>query len=93
VDKMIGKPKSTIEVDTRTYPEFAKHYLRTGSDSFPILSFLYSGKIKFLGNTKFEGIIATNSQYFVYFESGRLQSDKDCDAFIATVENLVSNLL
>jgi len=93
VDKMIGKPKSSIEVDPRTYPEFAKHYWLKGSDSGPILAFLSPGKITFLGNTKFEGIIATNSQYFVYFESGRLQSDKDCDTFIATVETLVSNLL
>jgi hypothetical protein len=93
VDKMIGKPKSSIEVDPRTYPEFAKHYWLKGSDSGPILAFLSPGKITFLGNTKFEGIIAANSQYFVYFESGRLQSDKDCDTFIATVEALVSNLL
>ena len=93
VDKMIGKPKSSIEVDPRTYPEFVKHYWLKGSESGPILAFLSPGKITFLGNTKLEGVVATNSQYFVYFESGSLRNDKDCDLFIATVENLVSNLL
>jgi hypothetical protein len=93
VDKLTGKPKSSIEVDPSTYPEFAKHYWLKCSDSGTIFAFLSPGKITFLGNTKLEGVIATNSQYFVYFESGRLQSDKDCDMFIATVENLVSNLL
>ena len=93
VDKMTGKPKSSIDVDPRSFPEFAKHYWLKGSDSGSVFAFLSLEKITFLGNTKLIGIIATNSQYFVYFELGSLRSENDYDTFIATVEKLAANLL
>jgi hypothetical protein len=93
VDKIVGKPTSNIEVDPRMFPEFAKHYWLKGSDSGAVLVFLSPGKMTFLGNTKIEGVLATNSQYFVYFESGSLRSENDYDTFIATVEKLAANLL
>jgi hypothetical protein len=93
VDKLTGKPRSRIDVDARTFPEFAKHYWLEGSDSAAILAFLLPPKIAFLGNSKAEGVIATNSRYFVYFESGSLRSERDYDSFITTVETLIANLL
>jgi hypothetical protein len=93
VDKMTGKPKSNIDVDPRMFPEFAKHYWLKGADSSAVLTFLSPEKITFLGNTKLEGVIATNSHYFVYFELGMPRTENDYDAFIATMEKLVTNLL
>src|SRR3981189_1157903 len=93
VDKMTGKPKSSIDVDPRNFPEFAKHYWLKGSDRGAVLAFLSPEKMTFLGNKKLEGIIATNSRYFVYFELGSLRSENDYDTFIATVEKLAANLL
>ena len=93
VDKMVGKPQLKIDVDPRNFPEFAKHYWLKGSDSGAVFAFLSPEKIAFLENTKFEGVVSTNSRYFVYFESGSLRSEHDYDTFIATVENLVANLL
>jgi len=93
VDKMTGKPKSSIDVDPRSFPEFAKHYWLKGADRGAVLAFLSPEKITFLGNTKLEGTIATNSQYIVYFELGGLRSENDYDTFIATVEKLAANLL
>ncbi len=93
VDKMTGKPKSSIDVDPSSFPEFAKHYWLKGADRGAVLAFLSPEKMTFLGNTKLEGIIATNSQYFVYFELGSLRSENDYDTFIATVEKLAANLL
>jgi len=43
-------------VDPRNFPEFAKHYWLTGSDSGAVLAFLSPEKIAFLENTKFEGV-------------------------------------
>jgi hypothetical protein len=57
------------------------------------LPFLYPHQIAFLGNSKAEGVMATNSRYFVYFESGSLRSERDYDTFITTVETLIANLL
>ena len=93
VDKMVGKPQLKIDVDPRNFPEFAKHYWLKGSDSGAVFAFLSPEKIAFLENTKFEGVVSTNSHYFVYFESGSLRSEHDYDTFIATVEKLVANLL
>jgi len=93
VDKLAGKPKSNIDVDPRNFPEFAKHYWLKGADSGAVLAFLSPDKITFLGNIKLEGTIATNSNYFVYFELGSLRSEQDFDTFISNVEKLVTNLL
>ena len=93
VDKMVGRPKSDINVDPRSFPEFAKHYWLKGPDSAAVLAFLSPEKITFLGNTKLEGTIATNSHYFVYFELGSPRTENDYDTFISTVQKLVTNLL
>lgn len=93
VNKMVGKPQSKIDVDPRTFPEFAKHFWLKGPDSAAVLAFLSPEKITFLGNTKLEGTIAANSHYFVYFELGTLRIENDYDTFISTVEKLVTNLL
>jgi hypothetical protein len=93
VDKMVGKPQSKIDIDPISFPEFAKHCWLKGTDSAAVLAFLSPEKITFLGNTKLEGTVATNSHYFVYFELGMLRSENDYDTFISTVEILVTNLL
>jgi hypothetical protein len=64
-----------------------------GVDGTAVLAYLSPEKITFLGNTKLEGTVATNSHYFVYFELGMLRSENDYDTFISTVEKLVTNLL
>jgi hypothetical protein len=93
VDKLVHKPESTIAVDSRNFPEFTKHYWLKGLDSQAVLAFLSPEKIFFLQNVKFPGIIAANSHYFVYFELGRLQTERDYDNFIQMVEKLAANLL
>jgi hypothetical protein len=79
-------------VDAGTFPKFAKHYWLQGSDSAAVLAFLVPSKLAFLGNSKAEGVIATNSRYFVYFKSG-LRSERDYDTFITTAETLIANFL
>jgi hypothetical protein len=93
VEKMTRKAASNIEVDPRISPQFAKHYWLKGPDSSAVLAFLSPEKLSFLGNTSLEGVVATNSRYFVYFESGRLRSEQDYDSFIGTVDKLAANLL
>jgi hypothetical protein len=93
VDKLTGKPKSSIEIGPGAAPEFSSHYWLKGPDSGEVLAFLSPDKLRFLGSTKLAGVIATNANYLVYFEYGGLHSAGDFDAFIATVENLVGHLL
>jgi hypothetical protein len=93
VDQLTGKLRSRMDVDAGTFPEFAKQYWLEGSDSAAVLAFLVPPQIAFLGNSKAEGVMATNSRYFVYFESGSLRSERDYDTFITTVETLIANLL
>jgi hypothetical protein len=93
VEKMAGKPASTIELDPRMSPQFAKHYWLNGADSSAVLAFLSPEKLSFLENTNLAGTIATNAHYFVYFESGSLSSEQEYDAFIGIVDKLAANLL
>ena len=93
VEKMTGKPASSIEVDATFSPQFAKHYWLKGPDSGAVLAFLSPEKLSFLENTSLTGVIATNSQYFVYFESGKMRSEQDYDSFVGTVDKLAANLL
>jgi len=93
VDKLTGKPKSSIDVDPSKDSEFAKHYWLKGADSGEVAAFLSPEKLRFLANTKLAGVIATNANYLVYSEYGALSSAGDFDSFIATVENLVAHLL
>jgi len=93
VEKMVGKPALNIDVDPRNFPQFAKHYWLNGADRSSVLAFLSSEKMAFLESTPLSGIIATNSHYFVYFESGTLRSEQDYDSFIETAEKLAAHLL
>ncbi len=93
VDKLTGKPKSSIEVDPGKDSEFAKHYWLKEADNGAVVAFLGPEKLRFLGNTKLAGVIATNANYLVYSEYGALSSAGDFDSFIATVENIVAHLL
>jgi hypothetical protein len=93
VGKIVGAPKATINVDARQYPEFSAHFWIRGSDSGAVTAFLSPDKIRFLETAKLEGILATNTNYLVYFEDGVLLREKDFDSFIARVETLVANIL
>ena len=93
VEKMAGQPSSNIEVDSRVSPQFAKHYWLKGSDSAAVLAFLTPEKISFLENRSLPGVVATNSHYFVYFESGSLRTEQDYDSFTKTVDNLAASIL
>ena len=93
VGKMVGAPKTTINVDARQYPEFSAHFWIRGSDPGAVTAYLSHDKIRFLETAKLQGILATNANYLVYFEDGVLLSEKDFDSFIARVETLVTNML
>jgi hypothetical protein len=93
VDKIVGASKSTIEVDARQYPEFSAHFWIRGSDPAAVIAFLSAEKTRFLEAAKLEGVLATNTNYLVYFEQGFLRSEQDFDGFIARVERLVANIL
>ncbi len=93
VEKMAGNPTPTIALDERNFPQFAKHYWLKGTDDGAVLAFLSPQKIAFLENRKLPGTIATNSHYFVYFESGSLRTEQDYDRFIETVDQIATNML
>lgn len=93
VGKISGTPNLAIEFDRSQYPEFSANYWLKGSDPAAVAAFLSPAKIRFLEATKLEGIIATNTDYLVYFEDGVLLRDEDFDSFIARVEKIVANLL
>jgi hypothetical protein len=92
VGKISGTPNLAIEFDRGQYPEFSANYWLKGSDH-AVTAFLSPDKIRFLEATKLEGIIATNTNYLVYFEYGVLLRDEDFDSFIARVDKIVANVL
>ena len=55
--------------------------------------FLSPSKVKFIENAKLPGILATNTNYLVYFEDGVLVEEGDFDSFIARIETIIANLL
>jgi hypothetical protein len=93
VEKMAGKPAPSIDVDPGISPQFAKHYWVKGPESSAVLSFLSPEKLSFLEHSNLAGVIATNAQYFVYFETGSLRTEQDYDTFIGIVDKLAANLL
>ena len=93
VDKISGTPNLVIELDHNQYPEFSANYWLKGSDHAAVIAFLSPAKIRFLEATKLEGIIATNTNYLVYFEYGVLLREEDFDSFISRVEKIVANVL
>jgi hypothetical protein len=76
VEKMVGKATPTIALDERNFPQFAKQYWVKSPDNGAVLAFLSAEKMTFLENSKLPGTIATNSHYFVYFESGSLRTEQ-----------------
>jgi hypothetical protein len=58
-----------------------------------VKEFLSPSKVKFIENTKLPGILATNTNYLVYFEDGVLVEEGDFDSFIARIETIIANLL
>ena len=93
VGKITGKPEPAINVDPRQYPEFSAHYWIRGSDSAAVTTFLSPERIKYIEAAKLDGTIATNANYLVYFEDGKLRNEKDFDSFIGTAEKLIANIL
>ena len=93
VENIAHVPQAEIHLDARLYPDFAKHFWIRGSDAAAVTSFLSDGKIRFLETAKLEGTLATNANYLVYFEDGKLTSEQDFDSFIARAEAIVANFL
>jgi hypothetical protein len=92
VGKMVGEPKTAIDVDPRLYPDFSAHYWIRGSDA-AVSAFLSPEKLRFIETAKLPGVLATNANYLVYFEDGTLRTEPDFDSFIATVEKVIAGIL
>ena len=73
VENIAHVPQAEIHLDARQYPNFAKHFWIRGSDAAAVTSFLSDGKIRFLETANLGGTLATNANYLVYFEDGKLQ--------------------
>jgi hypothetical protein len=93
VEKIAHVSQAEVHVDARQYPEFAAHFWIKGSDAAAVNSFLSDGKIRFLETANLGGTLATNANYLVYFEDGKLATEQDFDAFIGRVETIVANFL
>jgi hypothetical protein len=93
VDKLAHLSQPQIRVDARLYPEFAAHFWINGSDAAAVTAFLSGDKIRFLASANLTGTLATNANYLVYFEDGKLQTGQDFDSFIARTEAIVANFL
>jgi hypothetical protein len=93
VQKLVGKPAPTIDVDRRMGSEFADHYWLEAPDGDAIFTFLSPEKLAFIASAGLKGTIATNPNYLVYREDGDFLGESDFDSFISTVEKIVTNLL
>jgi hypothetical protein len=93
VDKLAHLSQPEIRVDARLYPEFAAHFWIKGPDAAAVTAFLSGDKIRFLESAKLAGTLATNANYLVYFEGGKLQTEQDFDSFIGKAETIVANFL
>lgn len=93
VERLAHQSQPDVRVDARLYPEFAAHFWIKGPDAAAVTAFLSDDKIRFLETTKLPGTLATNANYLVYFEDGKLVSEQDFDSFIAKAESIVANFL
>lgn len=93
VEKIAHVSQAEIHLDARQYPNFAAHFWIRGSDAAAVTSFLSDGKIRFLEAANLGGTLATNANYLVYFEDGKLTTEQDFDAFIAKSESIAANFL
>jgi hypothetical protein len=93
VEKLAHLSQPEIRVDARMYPDFAAHFWIKGPDASVVAAFLSGDKIRFLESAKLAGTLATNANYLVYFEEGKLETEQDFDSFIAKAESIVANFL
>jgi hypothetical protein len=93
VEKLAHLSQPEIRVDARMYPDFAAHFWIKGPDASAVTAFLSGDKIRFLESAKLAGTLATNANYLVYFEEGKLETEQDFDSFIAKAESIVANFL
>ena len=93
MEKLAHLAQPDIRLDARMYPEFVEHFWIKGPDAAAVTAFLSGDKIRFLKASKLAGTLATNANYLVYFEDGKLQTEQDFDAFIGRVEAIVANFL
>ena len=93
VEKLAHLSQPDIRVDARLYPEFAAQFWIKGPDAATVTAFLSDDKIRFLESAKLAGTLATNANYLVYFEGGKLETEQDFDSFIARTETIVANFL
>ena len=93
VEKLAHLSQPEIRGDARLYPEFAAHFWIKGPDAAAVTGFLSGDKIRFLEATKLPGTLATNANYLVYFEDGKLETEQDFDSFIAKAEAIAANFL
>jgi hypothetical protein len=93
VEKLAHVSQPEVRVDARMYPDFAAHFWIKGPDAPAATGFLSGDKIRFLESAKLAGTLATNANYLVYFEEGKLETEQDFDAFIAKAETIVTNVL
>lgn len=93
VGKIVGAPEPTISIDRNQYPEFAAQYWVRGADASAVSAFLSPEKIKFIETAKLPGVLATNANYLVYFETGVLRGEGDLDSIVATAEKIIACVL
>jgi hypothetical protein len=91
VNKLAHVSQPEIRVDARMYPDFAANFWLNGPDAAAVTAFLSGDKIRFLEASKLAGTLATNANYLVYFEDGKLDTEQDFDSFIAKAETIVAN--
>jgi hypothetical protein len=92
VDYLTNAPDMSL--DQGDFPDFFKRHWMEGPDAAPVYGFLTPTKLRFLESAIVGGIVASNGEYLVYYESeGReLQVPEELDRFIGTVGSLVANL-
>jgi hypothetical protein len=73
--------------------KFCAHFWIKWPDAAAVRGFLWGDKIRFLESSKLAGTLATNANYLVYFEEGKLETEQDFDSFIAKAEAIVANFL
>jgi 1-aminocyclopropane-1-carboxylate deaminase/D-cysteine desulfhydrase-like pyridoxal-dependent ACC family enzyme len=93
IDKLAHLSQPEIRVDARMYPEFAANFWIKRTDAAAVTEFLSGDKIRFLEVTKLKGTLATNANYLVYYEGGKLVTENDFDSFIATAESIAANFV
>jgi hypothetical protein len=93
VDKLAHLSQPEIHVDARQYSTFAAQFWIKGPDAATVTAFLSGDKIRFLEASKLDGTLATNADYLVYFEAGKLVTEQDFDSFIAKAEAIAASLL